>query len=104
MKLSNTPWGNPQTQMEIAPGIISVDTASHGGYWLSKERFAEFRAMLPKSKLWAGDQWFEEDSDWRLVVLCFPRFFSEFQVRNAATATMKNARWKAKAAQTRESV
>lgn len=33
-----TPWGTAQDAIEYADGIISYQTASHGGIWLSKAR------------------------------------------------------------------
>jgi hypothetical protein len=36
-----TPWGVTQGAVILAPGIISYETASHGGIWLSKSRQAE---------------------------------------------------------------
>ena len=30
-----TPWGSVQNAEELAPGIISYSTASHGGIWIT---------------------------------------------------------------------
>jgi len=50
----STPWGPSQTSREIAPGICFYSTASHGGYYLSPDRFATFRQCFPDYKLWAA--------------------------------------------------
>ena len=31
--LSSTPWGQPQTRREVAPGISFYSTAGHGGFY-----------------------------------------------------------------------
>ena len=74
---TSTPWGPPQTTREIAPGICFYSTASHGGYSLALDRFATFRQFFPDYKLWAGDQWFEEDCDAALVTITFGQEFSD---------------------------
>jgi len=33
----STPWGSAQDAEELAPGIISYSTASHGGIWIDKK-------------------------------------------------------------------
>ena len=33
----STPWGEAQNSEEMAPGIISYSTASHGGIWIDKK-------------------------------------------------------------------
>ena len=81
-----TPWGVADSITEIAPGIVSYSTPSHGGYWLSPERVAEMPKPLREFKPWAGPGWFEEDCDWSVVALAFPQYFPEDAVR-AANAT-----------------
>jgi hypothetical protein len=78
--LSSTPWGQPQTSREIAPGICFYSTARHGGYHLSPDRFETFRQFFPDYVLWAGDPWFEEDCDAALVTLTFAAEFSDQNV------------------------
>ena len=70
-----TPWGSSQTSEEIASGIIRHDTASHGGYYVSPERVAEMPKPLRDFKPFAGPNWYEEDCDWCIVVLAFPKRF-----------------------------
>ena len=86
MRITSTPWGQPDQQAEIAPGIIFVSTPSHGGYFLTRER----RAMMPKKynrDTFAGGDWFEEDCDWALVALSFPEYF-DARALDAARATL----------------
>ena len=40
-KITSTPWGKPQCVQVIAHGIYAIETASHGGIYLSPERNAE---------------------------------------------------------------
>lgn len=88
MKLQSSPWGKPDFQKEIAPGIISLSTPGHGGYWLSKEMRAQMPETLRRKTPFAGEGWYEEDCDWAIVVLAFPWFFTEneryFACRTAA--------------------
>ena len=63
-------WGAVQYETVLCPGIHIVGTASHGGIVVDAEhleRMPEFMRSTPYSP----DQWFEEDSDWCLPVVCF---------------------------------
>ncbi len=84
----HTPWGSSQTQTRVAEGITRHSTASHGGYFLDARRWAQFREMMPTVKLWAGDQWFEEDCDWALVALAFPDCFTSEDVHHAVASVL----------------
>ncbi len=86
---TETPWGQPQSTREIAPGIVRYDTASHGGYYVSPERVAEMPKPLQAFKPWAGSNWYEEDCDWSIVALAFPQFFDGDAVP-LALKTLKN--------------
>jgi len=70
----NTPWGHAQHTQNIGMGIIRVDTAGHGGYYVPPETLK----LMPRAalKTFAGRGWYEEDSDWALVCLSFPHLFS----------------------------
>jgi hypothetical protein len=87
---ATTPWGTAQEAKEIAPGIIRYDTASHGGYFLSKERNAKVPAILKKST--CAEQglkgWYEEDCDWAIVVYTFKECFDDVQF-NFALQTLQ---------------
>ena len=62
-----TPWGESQTVKEMAPGIVAVTTAGHGGIRLSAERTEQFKKAYPTFRSWAGDGWLEEDCDMILI-------------------------------------
>ena len=84
-KLTYSPWGEIQTQEEIAEGIICVSTASHGGYWVDDDLFASMPTAL-KCNVYGTGQWFEEDCEVALVVLAFPDAFENRFVRAAVGA------------------
>jgi hypothetical protein len=64
----STPWGEAQQAEELAAGIISYSTASHGGIWLSSARQKE----LNYHKNWLGtEEWWEEDCDWAIPFYYF---------------------------------
>lgn len=95
MSTIHTPWGPSQSQREHAPGIVFHSTASHGGYLLSDERYAEFRE-LPHFANW--DRWLEEDCDAALVYLRWPELATDEQIHDAiatarAVASWGNGRW-----------
>lgn len=68
---SATPWGPVMDECEIADGIKSVMTGSHGGIILSDARQ---RQVPPHLRL--SDPYYEEDCDWALVAVAFPDFFA----------------------------
>ena len=74
---SRTPWGEPHEAKSIAPGIVWYSTASHGGYWVSQERWKEMPEPYGSVPTFAGENWYEEDCDWCLVYLSFPEVFRE---------------------------
>lgn len=70
-----SPWGKVQDAEEVAPGIISVTTPSHGGMWLSDERRAQMPEALRAVPTTPGGNWYEQDVDAMLVILSFPDLF-----------------------------
>lgn len=70
-----TPWGPSQQVETIAPGIVSVSTAGHGGLKLSAERWARVAQLFPNQGKYAPDGWLEEDCDWALAALAWPELF-----------------------------
>lgn len=68
---SDTPWGPVQYEKQLAPGVVLVSTAGHGGIWLSDERWARFAEVAGPYTTWLsrtngsgnGGRWFEEDHD-----------------------------------------
>lgn len=85
-----TPWGAADYVKELAPGIFSVGTPSHGGMWVSPERLAQMpkALLLPATFYKTGQQWFEEDVEVARVILAFPEVF-DTAARLAATQTLK---------------
>lgn len=74
---TDTPWGTPQDIRLIAPGIVRIDTAGHGGIWLSPERNKKV-PMDVKERTFCQNGlhgWYEEDEDAALVYKVFPEFF-----------------------------
>jgi hypothetical protein len=69
------PWGQVQLTQIIAPGITHVITAGHGGYLVTRDRYAEMSQHLRECS-YTKDQWFEEDCSWCAVVLTWPQYFS----------------------------
>lgn len=82
------PWGKVESPHEIAPGIWTVSTPSHGGILVSAERRAAMPTHLRDFQTFAGGNWYEEDCDWSVVALAFPEYFSE-EVLDAARLTYK---------------
>lgn len=94
-----SPWDRIQHVREVAPGIVSVDTAGHGGYWLSPQRVADMRARVPHLltpstfyPLDSAGQWFEEDCECCRVVLAFPDLFPD-GARDYARGYAQHAGW-----------
>lgn len=64
----DTPWGCMDDESEeLAPGILSVITATHGGLLLSPER----NTLMP-AHLRYDNRGYEEDGEFYLVALGFP--------------------------------
>jgi hypothetical protein len=89
MKLHSSPWGGIQHQKELAPGIVEVSTASHGGIYLDDDRWSALKAMFPMVQPWAGAGWLEEDCDWAIAALAFP-FAFDTKSQIAAEDTVRN--------------
>lgn len=66
----SSPWGAIQEKRELAPGIWTVSTASHGGIKLSRER----NAAVPKY-MRAEAGWYEEDCQWSIAAMIHPIAF-----------------------------
>lgn len=71
---AHTPWGAPQSAIQLAPGVILVETAFHGGIWLSPERNAVIphwiKAATFNTQGLRG--WYEEDCDIAIPLAAFP--------------------------------
>lgn len=78
-----TPWGESHTAHEVAPGIVAVTAAVHGGYRLDTSREAAVRVLFPDFEPLAGWPWFEQEDDSCVPVLVFAPEFSAERVRAA---------------------
>ncbi|MBP2449813.1 DUF7007 domain-containing protein [Rhizobium leguminosarum] len=74
----NTPWGASQGATIYAEGIVSHSTADHGGIKLSTERNRLVHPMLRQNS-----GWYEEDVEWAIVALTFPRLFTAYEQKCA---------------------
>lgn len=65
MKIFASPWGQVQHQEQLADGIIMVDTAGHGGIWLSPDRQRQLPDWAHKtaSTYCPKPTWWEEDCE-----------------------------------------
>ena len=81
----SSPWGRVQDEEVIAPGIVYVSTASHGGIWIAPELIGRVqKSMRDYAAYWSGSsQWFEEDCAAQCVVVSFPEHFGAEQVERA---------------------
>ena len=60
-----TPWGRSQHQEFVAPGVVSHETAGHGGLHLSPERWRELPPEVRENFL--NTHWAEEDCEESIV-------------------------------------
>lgn len=69
---ASTPWGQSQTSVKLAPGIMDYTTASHGGIHLSELRRSDLGFRLG---FWTDAKdvpaWYEEDCDWAIPYYVF---------------------------------
>lgn len=74
----DTPWGPPQEVAIIAPGIMLISTASHGGYWLSSVRNKQVPVRLRRKTFMQNGRlgWYEEDEDAAIVESVFSEYFA----------------------------
>jgi hypothetical protein len=87
-----TPWGIADSTYEIADGILSHHTASHGGIELSPERHAALQSKF-RFHTFAGGRWYEEDCDACAVVIAFPDAFPAHKVPLAIQAAKAFLSW-----------
>lgn len=84
MKIRNSPWGAPDSEKTIADGLIFVSTPSHGGFYLSPDRWATLKEKFPDFQPFNGNiGWLEEDSDWAMAALAFPEYFKDEEICDA---------------------
>lgn len=75
-----TPWGPSQSVTTVAPGVLIVDTAGHGGVKLDRKRNAKVPAGARKPR-----GWYEEDCEALVPLLVF---FEEMKSTTGATREM----------------
>lgn len=70
---TSSPWGRVQHSKQLADGIWSVTTESHGGIYLSDMRLAELTKILGYEfpTFCGSPNWFEEDCDWVIPFVAF---------------------------------
>jgi hypothetical protein len=75
MKQMMTPWGKSQTVKECGRGILLVETAGHGGYFVPNELLKRIPLVEREyAKAWSGSEnWYEEDCAAAIVMYRFPR-------------------------------
>lgn len=82
-----TPWGEPDTITEIAPGITLFTTPSHGGIHLDDKRMAclpvSFITNTGSFSAQRASGWFEEDVDMAIPMACYPNAFEEHNNHSA---------------------
>ena len=73
---THTPWGPAQSAEVRANGIVFYSTASHGGFYLDKDRLAVMPDYMKGATFGGnGPHWYEEDCDWAMVAVVFPEDF-----------------------------
>lgn len=82
-QIEQSPWGKVEAHGMVAPGIVWVRTAGHGGLWLSPARVQQFRIKLPEFRPHAGFPWLEEDCDAAAATLVWPECYQAEAIRNA---------------------
>jgi hypothetical protein len=64
---TSTPWGTAQYSEQYARGIMSYETARHGGVHLSPTR-----NMVVPEYMRNANGWYEEDCEWAIPATIFP--------------------------------
>jgi hypothetical protein len=79
----DTPWGRAQTYGEVCDGVRGISTANHGGFYVEDRVLHHIPEPFRKATFTGSPNWYEEDVDGAIVVMCFPEAFSEDTVRSA---------------------
>lgn len=92
----STPWGMAETVSYITDGITYVSTERHGGFHVDPRLLyrvpLRWRLSRHGANACEDSCWFEEDCDWTMVVLTFPRAFcvkSRSQARDVFKACVE---------------
>jgi len=67
-----SPWGRIQSQRSICEGILLVETAGHGGFYVEPSRLAELPDNVRYAKRFNSGSWYEEDCEAYIVIVAFP--------------------------------
>lgn len=82
--MTSTPWGPSQHKTAFCRGINHYSTAGHGGFKVSDKlnlRIPEFMRN--------PSGWYEEDCEWSIVAVCFPKEFTPEDI-TLARKTLKD--------------
>jgi hypothetical protein len=74
----HTEWGTADMATEYAPGVVSIGTPGHGGFYLD----ASINATMP-DPLRIESGYYEEDLMWSRVAAVFPEYFEASAVRQS---------------------
>jgi hypothetical protein len=74
----DTPWGRAEEVVEIASGILSVITPSHGGIILDATRTAAMPIYMSNNTFTKNPSTYEEDCDWAMPALVFETEFTNY--------------------------
>jgi len=74
----DTPWGRAEEVVEIASGILSVITLSHGGIILDATRTAAMPIYMSNNTFTKNPSTYEEDCDWAMPALVFETEFTNY--------------------------
>jgi hypothetical protein len=94
-----TPWGESQQVTAIAPGIVSVSTAGHGGFRVAKSVWSTWpRCLWPDSPYnfvtREGNGWYEEDVGVCFVILARPDLFKPEDIEHAKKSLANSSCYK----------
>ena len=82
-----SPWGKVQHTTPVASGIVFLETASHGGYYLTPDQNERISLVWRKASFNGNGLrgFYEEDCDWSMVCLAFPDLFPPDALLSAKT-------------------
>jgi len=81
---TTTPWGKADHKTAVTRGINFYSTPGHGGYSVSKGKFATMNPALASiGEAYGSAVWFEEDCAYGAVYLAFPEYFEASKVEYA---------------------
>lgn len=72
LMIVNSPWGPVQYRRMMAPGVVFVETASHGGAFVTEEA----QQQIPEA-IRSADRFYEEDCEIAAVIVTWPAHFTD---------------------------